>query len=441
MTNAAFAEFVEATGYTTLAERPLDPAQYPGARPEMLAPGSLVFRMSEGPVDTSDYRNWWAWTPGACWRRPEGPRSGIDGREDHPAIHVAYEDAEAYADWAGKALPTEAEWEFAARGGLDGAEFAWGDEFVPGGRHMANTWQGPFPWRNFAADGFKGTCPVRSFPPNGYGLFEMCGNVWEWTTDWYAARHSPDCARPSCCAAGDGARVARRRAGPVPAGRPHPAEGGEGRLIPVRAQLLPALPAGGAARADGRYGHEPHRLPLRGAARRGRRVMTGRGPSRVARAMTWLVVALAAVLLAFGILRYGWSMEVHHRFWADIRDRVRGPMTFRFFLQPTMAAVAAIPGGIRDARLGHRSFFWSALRHPDAPTGRLREGLTSTARVVLLGLSIDAIYQFKVFDRFYPAEALMMAILLAVIPYFILRWIVEHAARWWLARRRSASSP
>jgi hypothetical protein len=151
--------------------------------------------------------------------------------------------------------------------------------------------------------------------------------------------------------------------------------------------------------------------------------------------MTWLVVALTVVLLALGILRYGWSMEVHDRFWADIRDRIHGPMTFRFFLQPTMAALAALPDGIRDARLGHKSFFWSALFHPGAPTGRLREGLTSVARVVLLGLSMDVIYQFRVFDRFYPVEALMITILLAVVPYFVLRWMVERVARWWFARK------
>jgi formylglycine-generating enzyme len=197
VTNAAFARFVAATDYVTVAERPLDPAAYPGARPEMLQPGSLVFRMTDGPVDTSDYRNWWAWTPGACWRHPEGPGSTIEGREEHPVVQVAFEDAEAYAAWAGKALPTEAEWEFAARGGLDGAEFAWGDELTPDGRHMANTWQGPFPWRNFESDGFAGTAPVRSFPVNGYGLFEMCGNTWEWTTDWFAARHQPD--KSPCC--------------------------------------------------------------------------------------------------------------------------------------------------------------------------------------------------------------------------------------------------
>ena len=187
VTNRDFARFVAATGYKTVAERPLDPALYPGAPADMLAPGALVFRMTDGPVDTRDIRNWWHWTKGAHWRAPEGPGSDIKGREDHPVVHVAFEDASAYAAWAGKDLPTEAEWEYAARGGLDGAEFAWGDELAPGDVHLANTWQGPFPWRNFEADGFAGTCPVQSFPPNGYGLFEVCGNVWEWTVDWWRA--------------------------------------------------------------------------------------------------------------------------------------------------------------------------------------------------------------------------------------------------------------
>ncbi len=207
VTNAAFAAFVAATGYRTLAERPLDPALYPDALPELLVPGALVFRMTSGPVDTGDVRNWWHYVPGACWRAPEGPGSGIAERGDHPVVHVAYEDAEAYAAWAGKSLPTEAEWEFAARGGLDGADYAWGSELAPEGRHLANTWQGPFPWRNFEADGFAGTSPVTAFPPNGYGLHDMIGNVWEWTTDWYAARHQSPAghaeagaaAEKSCC--------------------------------------------------------------------------------------------------------------------------------------------------------------------------------------------------------------------------------------------------
>lgn len=199
VTNAAYAAFVAMTGYITVAERPLSPAQYPGARPELLVPGALVFHPTDGPVDTADFSNWWSWTPGAHWRHPEGPGSDLAGRDDHPVVHVAFEDAEAYADWAGKALPTEAEWEFAARGGLDGAEFVWGEELAPDGIHRANTWQGPFPWRNFAADGFERTSPVTAFPPNGYGLHDMAGNVWQWTTDWYAARHAADPAKP-CCA-------------------------------------------------------------------------------------------------------------------------------------------------------------------------------------------------------------------------------------------------
>jgi sulfatase modifying factor 1 len=199
VTNAAYAGFVAETDYVTVAERPLDPAQYPGAKPELLVPGALVFRMTEGPVDTRDISNWWSWTPGAQWRHPEGPGSDLTGREDHPVVQIAYEDAEAYARWAGKELPTEAEWEFAARGGLDGAEFVWGDEVTPDGEHRANTWQGPFPWRNFATDGFEGTSPVTAFPPNGYGLHDMAGNVWQWTTDWFVDRHAADPAKP-CCA-------------------------------------------------------------------------------------------------------------------------------------------------------------------------------------------------------------------------------------------------
>ncbi|WP_270937347.1 formylglycine-generating enzyme family protein [Falsiroseomonas oryzae] len=199
VTNRQFAAFVAATGYVTVAERPLDPAAYPGADSAMLVPGALVFRMTDGPVDTRDMTHWWHWTPGAQWRHPEGPGSDLAGREEHPVVQVAYEDAEAYARWAGKALPTEAEWEFAARGGLDGAEFVWGDELAPGGVHMANTWQGPFPWRNFSTDGFERTSPAGSFPPNGYGLHDMAGNVWQWTADWWSARHQADPGKP-CCA-------------------------------------------------------------------------------------------------------------------------------------------------------------------------------------------------------------------------------------------------
>lgn len=198
VTNAEFARFVGETDYVTVAERPLNLELYPGAKPELAVPGALVFHMTDGPVDTRDIRQWWRYVPGACWHAPEGPGSTLVARADHPVVQVAFEDAEAYAAWAGKALPTEAEWEFAARGGLEGAEYCWGDEFTPAGQHMANTWQGPFPWRNFETDGFGGTAPVGSFPPNGYGLHDMAGNVWEWTTDWYASRHVGP-ADHSCC--------------------------------------------------------------------------------------------------------------------------------------------------------------------------------------------------------------------------------------------------
>ncbi len=185
VTNAAFRSFVKATGHVTLAERPVDPALYPGAKPEMLEPAAVVFRKSAGPVDLRDPHNWWTYVQGADWRHPRGPGSSLQGLWRHPVVHVAYEDVEAYAKWAGKSLPTEAEWEFAARGGLDGAEYVWGSEFTPGGRPMCNNWQGEFPWQNLVTDGYEWTAPVGSFPPNGYGLYEMAGNVWEWTTDWF----------------------------------------------------------------------------------------------------------------------------------------------------------------------------------------------------------------------------------------------------------------
>jgi sulfatase modifying factor 1 len=198
VTNADFAKFVAQTGYVTLAERPLDASIYLDAHPDLAVPGSLVFRMTDGPADTSDLRNWWQYVLGARWDRPEGPGSGLEGRHDHPVVHVAFEDAQAYAQWLGLTLPTEAEWEHAARGGLDGAEFVWGDEFTPGGVHRANTWQGPFPWRNFTIDGWAGTAPVGSYEANGYGLFNMAGNVWEWTTDWYGTGNDAAPAK-SCC--------------------------------------------------------------------------------------------------------------------------------------------------------------------------------------------------------------------------------------------------
>jgi formylglycine-generating enzyme required for sulfatase activity len=200
VTNGQFLRFVRATGYVTTAERPPDAAQYPDAIPSLLVPGSLVFRKPNRPVDLRDNRAWWEYVPGADWRHPEGPESTIDGRDDHPVVHVGYEDACAYAGWANKELPTESEWEFAARGGLGGATYAWGEEFAPGGRAMANTWHGRFPWENLKSHGYEGTSPVDAFPPNGYGLYDMIGNVWEWTASLFASRQT-ESNKKSCCAA------------------------------------------------------------------------------------------------------------------------------------------------------------------------------------------------------------------------------------------------
>jgi len=198
VTNAEFERFVAATGHATFAELPPDPADYPGAVPELLYPGSLVFVKPSGPVDRFQIGNWWQFMRGADWRHPRGPASSLEGLQQHPVVHVSYSDAEAYARWAGKELPTEAEWEFAARGGLEGATYAWGEEYMPEGRPMANTWQGEFPWHNRVEDGYEGTSPVGIFPPNGYGLYDVIGNVWEWTTDWYHPCHSRETLK-ACC--------------------------------------------------------------------------------------------------------------------------------------------------------------------------------------------------------------------------------------------------
>jgi sulfatase modifying factor 1 len=198
VTNAQFGEFVSATGYVTIAEKKPDPVAYPDVDPADLIAGAMVFRPTSGPVNLRDWRQWWEWVPDANWRRPFGPGSDIDGKADHPVVQVAYADAAAFARWAGRRLPTEAEWEYAARAGTS-TTYPWGEEVTPGGRLMANTWQGRFPYRNDAADGWIGTSPVGSFPPNGFGLVDMIGNVWEWTTTRYLPHHQTLAASTPCC--------------------------------------------------------------------------------------------------------------------------------------------------------------------------------------------------------------------------------------------------
>ena len=263
VTVAEYRRFVAATGYQTVAERPLDPAGYPEADPALLVPGSLVFHRTKGPVDLRITATGGRTCLGASWRRPAGPGSDRRGSGRHPVTQVAYEDAEAYAAWAGRELPTEAEWECAARGGLDRAVYAWGDEFAPGGQMMANTWQGQFPWQNLLTDGYEGTSPVGSFPANGYGLFDMTGNVWEWTCDYFTPRH-PAGGRGCLLRAAQpadgltrGQRTCRRARGASAT------PGHQGRLAPVRAQLLPALPARGPAGRGDRHRHLSPGLPVR----------------------------------------------------------------------------------------------------------------------------------------------------------------------------------
>ncbi len=216
VTNARFTEFVRATGYVTTAEMAPDPSDYPGALPHMLRAGSLVFTQPAGPVALHDLNQWWRFVFGADWRHPDGPASSLADRLEHPVIHISHADATAYAQWAGKSLPTEAEWEFAARGGIDGAEFAWGDRVAPDSHPMANTWQGQFPYENLCLDGWARTSPVGAFPPNGFGLFDMIGNVWEWTDDFYAPKYGSGSDAPCC--------VPRNPRGPAAAGSHDPSQ-------------------------------------------------------------------------------------------------------------------------------------------------------------------------------------------------------------------------
>jgi sulfatase modifying factor 1 len=214
VTNRQFAAFVEATGYRTFAEIAPDPRDYPGMDPALAAPGSLVFEKTAGPVDLTDFSQWWAFRIGADWRHPTGPDSSLDGLEDHPVVHVTHGDALAYSAWAGKALPTEAEWEFAARGGLEGRDYGWAehyaDELAPGGEMLANYWQGLFPFANTKEDGWERTSPVRSYPPGGYGLYDMIGNVWEHCADWYAEPKLAAKKSPSACCTLDNPRGGRK---------------------------------------------------------------------------------------------------------------------------------------------------------------------------------------------------------------------------------------
>jgi sulfatase modifying factor 1 len=203
VTNAEFRRFAKATGWVTVAERDPDPADFPGADPELLVPGSQVFTPAAGRVPLDDWRRWWRWQPGADWRHPEGPGSTLHGLDRHPVVHLGWEDAQAYAEWAGKRLATETEWEHASRGGIDGARYPWGDEFAPAGRPLANTWQGAFPYERLKTFDGAGTSPVKTFPPNGYGLYDVAGNVWEWTSSPWSESPSavPDqpATRSACC--------------------------------------------------------------------------------------------------------------------------------------------------------------------------------------------------------------------------------------------------
>jgi formylglycine-generating enzyme required for sulfatase activity len=199
VTNAQFEKFVKATGYVTLAERAPTKEEFPTAPPENLVAGSVVFTPTSEPVSLDDHYQWWSYVKGANWRHPEGPQSDIKGKENYPVVQIAYPDAVAYAKWAGKRLPREAEWEFAARGGLSGKLYAWGDEFKPGGKFMANTYQGVFPVKDTGEDGFIGTSPVGAFPANGYGLYDMAGNVWQWCSDWYRVDSNIEAASKNVC--------------------------------------------------------------------------------------------------------------------------------------------------------------------------------------------------------------------------------------------------
>jgi formylglycine-generating enzyme len=263
VTSRQFKEFVRATGHTTFAEIPPDPKDYPGALPHMIYAGSLVFSPPPRVTDLRDLSQWWEFMKGADWRYPYGPKSNFNVLDHHPVVHVSFADALAHARWAGQDLPTEAQWEFAARGGPDGAEYAWGDELTSDGAHMANTWQGEFPRQNLNADGSERTSPVTAFPPNGYGVHDMIGNVWEWTFDWYAPKHEADALKACCVPKNPARRQRRRELRPSPAARQDSAQGDQGRIAFVRAELLPPLSTSCSSRGGHRHVDQSPRIPLR----------------------------------------------------------------------------------------------------------------------------------------------------------------------------------
>ena len=269
VTNERFARFVAETGHVTLAEIVPDASQYPGALPHMLYAGSLLFVQPDGPVDRANIANWWTFKRGADWRHPQGPSSSLEGADRHPVVHVAFADAEAFAAWEGKALPSEAEWELAARGGLDEKAYAWGDEFLPGDKHMANTWQGEFPWQNLQSDGYARTSPVDAFPaerlrPAGHDRQRL-------GVDHRLVRAAPSRrSDQGVLHAAQSPRAARdRELRSAPAGDPHPPQGDQRRLAPLRAELLPQIPARRALSRADRHVHVSPRLPLHRAAERG----------------------------------------------------------------------------------------------------------------------------------------------------------------------------